>query len=61
MFGYSQGVIAALQIQPPFIRRFFGRDVTTEQITTGDTGVDPYVQGVYALQPSLIELRGVGG
>ena len=45
LFGYSQGVIAALQVQPPFIRRFFGRDVTMEQITSGDTGVDPYVQG----------------
>ncbi|TBU44795.1 general substrate transporter [Dichomitus squalens] len=46
MFGYSQGVIAALQVQPPFIRRFFGRNVTMEQITTGDTGVDPYVQAI---------------
>ena len=34
MFGYSQGVIAALQVQPPFIRRFFGKDVTLEQIAT---------------------------
>ncbi len=48
MFGYSQGVIAALQVQPPFLRRFFGRDVPMEQITTGDTGVDPSVQGAPA-------------
>ena len=44
MFGYSQGVIAALQVQPPFIHRFFGQEVTLEQITKGQTGVDPYVQ-----------------
>ena len=44
MFGYSQGVIAALQVQPPFIRRFFGKDVTLEQINAGTTGVDPWVQ-----------------
>ena len=47
MFGYSQGVIAALQVQPPFIHRFFGRNVTMQQIATGDTGVDPYVQGAH--------------
>ncbi|KAI0676964.1 general substrate transporter [Trametes maxima] len=46
MFGYSQGVIAALQVQPNFIRRFFGQDVTIEQIQAGVTGVDPYVQAI---------------
>ncbi|KAI0751467.1 general substrate transporter [Daedaleopsis nitida] len=42
MFGYSQGAIAALQVQPPSIRRFFGKDVTIEQIQAGNTGIDPY-------------------
>ncbi|PCH38061.1 general substrate transporter [Wolfiporia cocos MD-104 SS10] len=46
MFGYSQGVIAANQVAPPFIKRFFGKDVTMEQIRTGDTGVDPEVQAI---------------
>ncbi|KAI0771959.1 general substrate transporter [Trametes elegans] len=46
MFGYSQGVIAALQVQPNFIRRFFGRDVTLAQVQAGETGVDPYVQAI---------------
>ncbi|KAL1946726.1 hypothetical protein VTO73DRAFT_14830 [Trametes versicolor] len=46
MFGYSQGLIAALQVQPNFIRRFFGKDVTLEQIQNGTTGVDPYVQSI---------------
>lgn len=45
MFGYSQGVIAAIQVQPPFIKRFFGKTVTMDQIREGDTGVDPEVQG----------------
>lgn len=45
MFGYSQGVIAALQVQPPFIHRFFGKEVTLDQINAGMTGVDPFVQG----------------
>ncbi|KAH9952224.1 general substrate transporter [Amylocystis lapponica] len=51
LFGYSQGVIAALQVQPPFLKRFFGKTVTMQQIQDGNTGVDPYVQGttsVYA-------------
>ncbi|KAH9942457.1 general substrate transporter [Epithele typhae] len=46
MFGYSQGVIAALQVQPPFIRRFFGHDVTLAQIQAGDTGINPWVQSI---------------
>lgn len=45
MFGYGQGVIAALQVQPPFIHRFFGKTVTMDQIQAGETGVDPFVQG----------------
>lgn len=45
MFGYSQGVIAAVQVQPPFLKRFFGVTVNMEQIQAGTTGVDPYVQG----------------
>ncbi|KZT09441.1 general substrate transporter [Laetiporus sulphureus 93-53] len=46
MFGYSQGAIAAVQVQPPFIKRFFGRDVTMEQIRIGDTGVNPELQAI---------------
>ena len=46
MFGYGQGVIAAIQVQPPFIKRFFGKTVTFEQIRAGDTGVDPFVDGM---------------
>lgn len=45
MFGYGQGVIAALQVQPRFIHRFFGKTVTMDQIQAGETGVDPFVQG----------------
>jgi hypothetical protein len=40
MFGYSQGIIAANQVQPSFIKRMFGKDVTMEQIQTSTTGVN---------------------
>ena len=46
MFGYSQGVIAGNQVQPSFIKRMFGKDVTMEQIETGETGVNPLIVGV---------------
>jgi hypothetical protein len=45
MFGYSQGIIAANQVQPSFIKRMFGKDVTMEQIQTSTTGVDPFIAG----------------
>ncbi|EMD40454.1 hypothetical protein CERSUDRAFT_62439 [Gelatoporia subvermispora B] len=46
MFGYSQGAIAAAQVQPPFIKRFFSADVTAAQIQAGNTGVNPEVQAI---------------
>lgn len=52
MFGYGQGIIAAVQVQPSFIHRMFGKTVTMEQIQAGTTGVDPWVQG----QSSIIVL-----
>jgi hypothetical protein len=45
MFGYSQGIIAANQVQPSFIKRMFGKDVTMEQVQTSTTGVNPFVAG----------------
>jgi hypothetical protein len=45
MFGYSQGTIAANQVQPSFVKRMFGKDATMEQIETGETGVDPLIVG----------------
>lgn len=64
MFGYGQGIMAAVQVQPSFIHRMFGRTVTIEQIQAGNTGVDPWVQGSFSylylhptvqtiIQPSL--------
>ncbi|KAI0691240.1 hypothetical protein C8T65DRAFT_85546 [Cerioporus squamosus] len=42
MFGYSQGeAIASLQLQPNFINRFFGTNITKEQIQMDATGVNP--------------------
>jgi hypothetical protein len=46
MFGYSQGIIAANQVQPSFIKRMFGKDVTMEQIQTSTTGVNTFLVGV---------------
>ncbi|KAH9045617.1 general substrate transporter [Lactarius pseudohatsudake] len=46
MFGYSQGTIAANQVQPSFIKRMFGKDVTMEQIQTSETGVDPFIVAI---------------
>ncbi|KAF8642803.1 hypothetical protein AX16_009436 [Volvariella volvacea WC 439] len=46
MFGYSQGVIAAAQVQPSFIHRMYGKDVTMADIESGDTGVDVFVQAI---------------
>ncbi|EIW82521.1 general substrate transporter [Coniophora puteana RWD-64-598 SS2] len=46
MFGYGQGIIAAVQVQPSFIKCMFGKDVTLEQIQAGDTGVDPWTQAI---------------
>jgi len=45
MFGYSQGIIAAAQVQPSFIRRMYGVSVTLEQVQAGDDGVDVFLQG----------------
>lgn len=45
MFGYSQGIIASNQVQPSFIRRMYGKDVTLQQIRDGQDGVDVFLQG----------------
>lgn len=45
MFGYSQGIIAAAQVQPSFIRRMYGSDVTLQQVQAGNDGVDVFTQG----------------
>lgn len=36
MYGYA---IVASQVEPPFIKRFFGKAVTLEQIQAGETGI----------------------
>ncbi|KAA1466086.1 general substrate transporter [Dentipellis sp. KUC8613] len=46
MFGYSQGSIAANQVQPSFINRMFGKHITMAQIQDNDTGVDPFVLAI---------------
>ncbi|KAK7044740.1 general substrate transporter [Favolaschia claudopus] len=43
LFGYSQGVTAAFQVQPNFIHRIYGKAVTAEEIVLRETEVDPMV------------------
>lgn len=45
MFGYSQGIFAAVQVQPSFINRMYHKSVTMQQVEDGTTGVDPFMQG----------------
>lgn len=46
MFGYSQGIIAGVQVQPSFIERMYGlKNVTTDQIAAGNLPIDPFLQG----------------
>ncbi|CAA7269793.1 unnamed protein product [Cyclocybe aegerita] len=46
MFGYSQGIIAAAQVQPSFIKRMYGRDVTLSQVQGGEEGVNVFLQAI---------------
>ncbi|KAJ7166845.1 general substrate transporter [Mycena filopes] len=41
LLGYSQGITAAFQVQPSFIRRIYGKHVTIHQIKAGTTGIHP--------------------
>jgi hypothetical protein len=55
MFGYSQGIIASVQVQPKFIERFYGvPGITIQDIRAGNTGIDPNIQGALSLPVSLI-------
>lgn len=54
VFGYSQGIIAAVQVQPQFIERMYHKTVTLERIQAGNAGVDPFVQGLSFL-PSTVQ------
>ncbi|CAK5274543.1 unnamed protein product [Mycena citricolor] len=41
LFGYSQGVTAAFQVQPNFIHRMYGQGVSVEEVKMGDMEVWP--------------------
>jgi hypothetical protein len=45
LFGYSQGITAAFQVQPSFIRAMYGKEVSEDVIRVGEIGVSPYVIG----------------
>ncbi|KZV69207.1 general substrate transporter [Peniophora sp. CONT] len=46
MFGYAAGVIAANHVQPSFLHRMYGVDVTLEQVQAGETGVNEYLVAI---------------
>ncbi|RXW21150.1 hypothetical protein EST38_g4701 [Candolleomyces aberdarensis] len=47
MFGYSQGAIAANQVQPSFIQRMYGGPLLTlQEVQRGETGVNPSLQAI---------------
>ncbi|KAF9035808.1 hypothetical protein BJ165DRAFT_1604510 [Panaeolus papilionaceus] len=46
MFGYSQGVIAAAQVQPSFISRMYGYTVSLDQIQEGYNPVNVFFQAI---------------
>ncbi|KAH8830157.1 general substrate transporter [Flagelloscypha sp. PMI_526] len=43
IFGFSQGIISSIQIQPSFFKRIFNLDVSVSQIQSGHTSVNPWV------------------
>ncbi|KAF8186936.1 hypothetical protein K438DRAFT_1919850 [Mycena galopus ATCC 62051] len=46
LFGYSQGVTAAFQVQPNFIHRMYGKTVTDGDVMMRETGVLPLLPAV---------------
>ncbi|KAJ7289304.1 general substrate transporter [Mycena rebaudengoi] len=46
LFGYSQGITAAFQVQPSFIARIYGKTVTLKQVETGETGLNPMLPAI---------------
>lgn len=46
LFGYSQGVTAAFQVQPNFIHRMYGKAVTVEEVQMRETEVPPLLPGL---------------
>lgn len=50
MFGYSQGIIAGIQVQPSFLERMYGvKNVTVDQIANGQVVIDPFVEGTISI------------
>ncbi|KAJ7158266.1 general substrate transporter [Mycena crocata] len=61
LFGYSQGVTAAFQVQPNFIHRMYGKDVTVEQIRLRETEVPPLLPAVMVACLDITALFGALG
>ncbi|KAJ7439368.1 general substrate transporter [Mycena latifolia] len=61
LFGYSQGVTAAFQVQANFIHRMYGKEVTWEEIQMRETGVPPYIPAIMVACLNITALFGALG
>ncbi|KAJ7682946.1 hypothetical protein B0H17DRAFT_1160979 [Mycena rosella] len=61
LFGYSQGVTAAFQVQPNFIHRMYGKDVTLQEIQLRETEVPPLLPAIMVACLNITALFGALG
>ncbi|KAJ6595902.1 general substrate transporter [Mycena vulgaris] len=61
LFGYSQGVTAASQVQPNFIRRMYGKHVTLEEIQLRETEIPLYLPAIMVASLNITALFGALG
>ncbi|KAJ7778238.1 general substrate transporter [Mycena metata] len=61
LFGYSQGVTAAYQVQPTFIQRMYGKSVTGEEIEMHETGVHPLLPAILVASLNVSAMIGALG
>ena len=59
MFGYSQGTIASVFIQPPFLRDIMGVNTTLEQVNNLELGVSDTTVSITASCLNLTALVAV--
>lgn len=61
LFGYSQGVTAAFQVQPNFIHRMYGKAVTLEEIKLRETEIHPLLPAITVACLNVTALFGALG
>ncbi|KAJ7185681.1 general substrate transporter, partial [Mycena filopes] len=61
LFGYSQGVTAAYQVEFSFIHRMYGKTVTGEEIEMHETGVHPLLPAILVSSLNVSAMIGALG